>query len=189
MLPGMAGANLSDDVALCSAAIAGLARLLITRGLLRPHEFTAVADRAGLSEAQAGQFTRGEVLLPPHQCLTLVVAAFERMRTMEVSAAELRTAQTAVPVPAETTLAGAQAAVDKLAKNFPDWQFPLPDGAEVEGDRRKLTWRARHPENNLDRTGATEAELRGKVTLLDAGFKAEAEQLARYHDGRGISRR
>ena len=184
----MAGANLSDDVALCSQAIAGLFRLLVGRGMLKPQDITPVAAAAGLSEAEAAAFARGETVLATHQSLVLMCSVFDRIRARQVAAAELRASMTAVPVPAETTLAGSQAAVDRLAKDFPSWRFPLPDGAEVEGDRRKLVWRAYNEEHNLHRTGATERELRGKVELLEAGFQAERERAAAWADGRGIRR-
>src|SRR5437870_2074676 len=107
----MAGASLSDDMALCSAALAGICRLLVSKGLLPAHELIRVAGGAGLSESQAGQFTRGQLTLAPHQALKLVAAAFDRLRVMEANAAELRAANAPAPVPAETTLDGAKAEV------------------------------------------------------------------------------
>jgi hypothetical protein len=186
----MAGAALSDDVALCSAAIAGLCRVLVNRGLLRPHELTLVAASAGLSEGQAGQFARGELTLAPHQTLTLVVAAFERLRVMQVSAAESRASSAPVPVPAETTEEGAQAAVAALAKDFGGWRFPLPDGIESIGtDRVKLIWRARHTGTWPDVAAVTAAELRGKLERIEASLAADERIQEKYRSGAGVSRR
>jgi hypothetical protein len=185
----MAGAALSDDVALCSAAIAGLCRLLVNRGLLRPHELTLVASAAGLSESQAGQFARGELTLPPHQTLTLVVAAFERLRVMAVSAAESRVSSAPVPVAAETTEDGALAAVEQLRKDFPDWR-PGVDGLEtIAAGRPKLVWHAQHSGTWPDVAAVTAAELRGKLERIEETLAADAKIQEQYRSGAGVSRR
>jgi hypothetical protein len=181
---GMAGAPLSDDVALCSAAIAGLCQLLVSRGLLRPHELTLVAGAAGLSEGQAGLFARGELTLPPHQALVLVVAAFGRLRVIAAAAAESRASSAAVPVAAESSLAGAKAEVEALRRDFGSWRFELPSGWKSLGTPKvKLAWKASHTGDWPDVYGATAAELRSKLGGVESALAADEKIQAQYLAG------
>jgi hypothetical protein len=172
----MAGANLSDDVALCSTAIAGVCRVLLRAGLLRAHEFTAVAAAAGLTVAQVAQFSRGEAQLPPHQTLTLVVAMFERQRALQIAAAESRAAMTAAPVASESSEAGALAEAKRLGKVFPDWKIRVDGLESIPAGRAKLIWRAGHTGNWPDVAAVSAAELAGKLEQIEVALAAERKQ-------------
>jgi hypothetical protein len=195
MLRCMAGTALSDDVALCSAAIAGVVRILASKGMIAPVDIVRVASSAGISESQAGQFSRGELTLPPHQALTLVVAAFERLRIQQVSAAELRAETSAIARRnnvAEETEAGALAEVEQLTRDFPSWRPRVEDLDTIAAGRPRLIWAAKHRQGAStwpEVSGRTAKELRGKLTQIEARLKHDAEQLARYQDGRGVASR
>jgi hypothetical protein len=176
MLGRMAGANLSDDVALCSQVVAGISRLLIHGGLLRSHELTAVAAAAGLTVTQVSQFARGELVLPPHQTLVLMSAVFDRQRVQQVAAAESRKAGTAAPVPAESSEAGAQEAVKRLGKDFPDWKIRVDGLESIAAGRAKLIWRAEHGGNWPDVAAVSAAELAGKLEQIEVALAAERKQ-------------
>jgi hypothetical protein len=179
----MAGANLNDDVTLCSAVLAGVCRLLVTKGWLPVHEFTSVAGAAGLTPGQVGQFSRGEVTLPPHQCLVLMAAVFDKIRLRGLAMAESRASGTAPPVASETSLKGAEAAVATLAKDFKAWRFDLPDGAGGLDDPEtpsKLTWWAKHAKGDWDDVhGNSARELRAKLEQVEAAMVKN-----RKYDGR-----
>jgi hypothetical protein len=193
----MPAPKVTDDIALAAQAIAGIARLLIVKGLLRACDITPAAVAAGLSEAQAGQFARGELTLAPHQTLTLVNAALERLRIMQVSAAELRTAQAPKPVTAESV----QGAVKDLAKTFPSWSVSV-DGMDTvtEFGGGRLIWRASATDEALHKkfghgtgwhpvSARDERELREKLTAIEAHLAHAKDQRDRYSDGRGVTRR
>jgi hypothetical protein len=91
--------------------------------------------------------------------------------------------------PAEYTLEAVQASAGKLAKDCPSWRIDLPDGAKNFGTGKnvKLVWLARRNDDSWpDVHAATAAELRDKLTDVEASLAADAERTKRYHDGRGL---
>lgn len=190
----MAGANLSDDVSELSRAVAQLTRIVL--GVLGGSrlrvmaQFEALAPAAGLSVAEAREFWSAMVTLPPHQGLRLSAVLLEAERARQASyQTVLRQGHAGSDImggPAEYTAGAVEASAKLLAKDFPAWRIGLPDGFEsLGGERPKLTWMASHPEW-ADVYGATAAELRGKLELVEASFQAEAKKLADYNSGRGV---
>ena len=185
MLTCMAPPNLSDDVALCSQAVSGIFRLLVGRGMLKAPDITPVAAAAGLSEAEAAAFGRGETVLPPHQSLVLMVSVFDRLRARELAALEQRTAQAAPPVTAESVQQSARA----LEKKFPGWTVTVDEMDTIpEFGPSRLLWHAKAADKALygpywRQTAKTEPELAGRISAAVADLKAEQDRMRRYTQG------
>jgi hypothetical protein len=83
------------------------------------------------------------------------------------------------PDPAELTIEGCQAACEQLAKDFPGWKVPLPDGHENIGTGKttKLVWSASRPDGSWpDLHGVDKHELRHKIERVEASKKIDAER-------------
>jgi len=185
MLPGMAGANLSDDVALQATAICGLFRAMVASGTLGRGDLVdlpAMAAAAGISEAQARMFISGRVVLPPRQAVTFVAGVLERMRAVDSARAEALAG--GGPPGAEATAEGVEAAGAALRRQYPDWQVSLPAGYEGLGGEEavRLVWTARRP-GRPDLAAVSAAELGGKMRLAEADMADTARKRKAWMEG------
>ncbi len=178
--------NLSDDIAELSRCVAQLFRLLIT---VPAGTIEGPAAAAGLSVAQAVQFTSGMVVLPPRQSITFANAILERSRASHASHMTLLRQPRLNPDPAEATIEGCQAAVDKLNEDYPAWTIALPAGHKSIGAEKppRLVWRAvRDDEMFADCHAGTVWELRSKLDDAEAALERDARKIADYNSGRGV---
>ena len=91
----------------------------------------------------------------------------------------------------EATIEAVTASRDQLASDYPNWNIPLPAGAEDLGhpDRGvRLIWKATHPDWP-DCYGGAAHELRTKIANVEAQWAKDADQMKRFMDGRGVQRK
>jgi ABC-type transporter Mla subunit MlaD len=185
--------NQADDIEQLSRAVAQLARLVMPR---QPRDFGKAAKAAGMTAGQVREFLDGMWAPPARQSVTLVNVLLEQSRAGSASyLAQIRTGHAG----SDSAFGGhvstkgeADAALGRLRADFGGWEIPEPDGYKLLGSEKppRLVWRARRVDESWpDVAAATEAELAGKLAKVEAHQAKEAEQRARYMDGRGVPSR
>jgi hypothetical protein len=182
----MAGANLTDDMALQATVLAGLFRAQVASGGLSrvpPALPGEAAAAAGLSETQARLFISGRLVLPPHQSSVFIAAILEGLRALDVARADsLRSDRPPAPesAPELVEAAGAQ-----LRRDFPSWNIALPAGYEKIGGNEPvaLVWRAVRAGSMKEETGVSAAELGSKMRMVEAKDAKDKKDHRRYMEG------
>jgi hypothetical protein len=199
--------NLADDVAELSRAVGQLARIALTGRSLSQMEKSAAA--AGLSAEQARMFWRGETLLPPRQSVALANAVLEQARAGQVNYwAQLRkphagsdsesasyAGKTVEHVtlprggtedvvrllggPPETTRDDVTSTLQRLAQDWPSWEFEARGQGTLGTGKPKLVWSAVSGAHGRV-SGATSLELAGKVSGHETAAAADARRAEQF---------
>ena len=187
----MAAYSQADDIEQLSRGFAQLVRLAL------PYRSTPqlglAAKAAGISVNQCRMFLDGLYTPPARQGVALCLALLEQVRAGNAGyLTEIRKGHAGGGLlGGASTREGVAKAAKTIEDDFPSWKVTAGALETIDAGKPNVVWSAKRTGEPSwpDVAARSEHELAAKLAAVERSMKADADEMERYRDGRGITRR